>query len=258
MALNRVAIPSPNYSSRGGQGVRLIVLHTAEGSRTYQSLGNYFASSSSGVSSHAGIDDTAGTIGVYVKRAEKAWTQANANPVCVSAELCAFAAWDNAEWHRHPNMLENCARWIAEEAAAFGVPILRLNASQAQSNGRGVCQHIDLGSWGGGHVDCGNGFPMDEVLAMAGGAPGASAPPAQPGGAAPPYPGTLLRNFTQGHGTAQWQGQMAARGWSLAVDDMYGGESERVCTQFQQEKGLGVDGVVGPETWAATWTAPVT
>jgi peptidoglycan hydrolase-like protein with peptidoglycan-binding domain len=68
----------------------------------------------------------------------------------------------------------------------------------------------------------------------------------------------MLINFTQGHGTAQWQGQMVARGWSLAVDDMYGGESERICSQFQQEKGLSVDGVVGPETWAATWTAPVT
>ena len=74
MTLNRVAIPSPNYSSRGGTAVRLIVLHTAEGALTYQSLGNFFANPSSGVSSHAGIDDTPGTIGVYVKRGDKAWT----------------------------------------------------------------------------------------------------------------------------------------------------------------------------------------
>ena len=65
-------------------------------------------------------------------------------------------------------------------------------------------------------------------------------------------------NFTAGHGTAQWQGQMSARGWSLAVDDLYGDESERVCRQFQSEKGLDVDGIVGPATWDAAWTAPVT
>jgi hypothetical protein len=256
-------IASPNYSSRGGATVRLIVIHTAEGSKTIESLGNYFASSSSGVSSQTGADDKVNTVGEYVKRGNKAWTQGNANPVACSIEACGFAAWSNAEWmNNHANMLNNIAQWVKEEAAAFGIPIVKLNASQAQGSGRGVCQHIDLGSWGGGHVDCGSGFPMDHVLSMAsGGAPTAPAAPTTPppsGGAAPPFPGTLLRNFTQGHGTATWQGQMVARGWSLAVDDMYGGDSERVCTQFQQEKGLGVDGVVGPETWAATWNAPVT
>jgi peptidoglycan hydrolase-like protein with peptidoglycan-binding domain len=42
------------------------------------------------------------------------------------------------------------------------------------------------------------------------------------------------------------------------VDDQFGPESARVCRSFQQEKGLGVDGVVGPETWAAAWTTPIT
>ena len=163
-ALTRKPIPSPNYSSRGGSGVRLIVLHTAEGARTIEELGNFFASSSSGVSSHTGIDDTPGVIGEYVKRPNKAWTQGDANPVAVSVELCAFAAWTTEEWHRHPAMLDNVARWIAEEAAYFSIPITKLTASAAQGSGRGVCQHNDLGSWGGGHWDCGGGFPIDEVL----------------------------------------------------------------------------------------------
>jgi hypothetical protein len=154
--------------------VRLIVVHTAEGSRTYQSLGNYFASSSSGVSSHTGIDDTPGVIGEYVARGDKAWTQGNANPYSVATELCAFAAWPIEEWDRHPVMLENCAKWIAEEASAFGIPLRRLSAGEAQgSAAMGVCQHVDLGAAGGGHTDCGSSFPMDRVIAMAagGGAP---------------------------------------------------------------------------------------
>src|SRR5215467_2106629 len=101
MALKRVGIPSPNYSSRGGSKVRLIVLHTAEGALTYQSLGSYFANPASQVSSHAGIDDTPNTVGIYVKRADKAWTAANANPYAIQAELCAFAEWDSAEWNKH-------------------------------------------------------------------------------------------------------------------------------------------------------------
>ena len=165
--LKRKWIASPNYSSRGGAKVRLIVVHTAEGARTIEELGNFFASSSSGVSSHVGIDDKAGTIGEYVKRPNKAWTAANANPVAVQAELCGFAKWSRDEWMRHPHMLENCARWLAEEAAYFGLPLTKLNEAQAQGSGRGVCQHADLGSWGGGHWDCGSGFPIDHVLEMA-------------------------------------------------------------------------------------------
>src|SRR5215471_7945196 len=102
MALKRVGIPSPNYSSRGGTKVRLVVLHTAEGATTYQSLGSYFGSSSSQVSSHTGIDDTPGVIGEYVHRDQKAWTQANANPYSVATEMCALAAWSPSEWAKHP------------------------------------------------------------------------------------------------------------------------------------------------------------
>lgn len=169
--LNRVWIPSPNYSSRGGAGVRLIVLHTAEGARTIESLGGYFQGNVS-ASSHVGADDKHNTVGEYVRRDNKAWTQSDYNSVAVSLELCGFAAWSTDEWHRHPNMLENCALWIAEEAAHYGLPITRLSPAEAQGSGRGVCQHVDLGAGGGGHHDCGSGFPMNEVLTMAhGGSP---------------------------------------------------------------------------------------
>ena len=167
MALKRKAIPSPSYSSRGGAKVRLIVIHTAEGATTIESLGSWFANASNQVSSHTGIDDQLGVIGEYVRRDYKAWTAAGANPVAVQTELCAFAKWDIKEWNKHPNMLENCARWIAEEAAYFNIPITRLSPTQAQGSSYGVCQHVDLGSWGGGHYDCGSSFPMDSVLNMA-------------------------------------------------------------------------------------------
>lgn len=86
----------------------------------------------------------------------------------------------------------------------------------------------------------------------------ATAPPPAASGSAPPWPGTYLRDYTQGAGTAQWQAQMAARGWSIDVDDQYGPASAEVCIAFQAEKGLEVDGVVGPATWAAAWNEPVT
>jgi peptidoglycan hydrolase-like protein with peptidoglycan-binding domain len=56
----------------------------------------------------------------------------------------------------------------------------------------------------------------------------------------------------------KWQQQMASRGWNIASDGRYGDQSTTVCTQFQQEKGLHVDGLCGPQTWEKSWTAPVT
>jgi hypothetical protein len=55
-----------------------------------------------------------------------------------------------------------------------------------------------------------------------------------------------------------WQAQMAARGWVITADGMYGSQSDGTCRAFQAEKGIRVDGKVGPSTWAASWTSPVT
>ncbi|MEV4557211.1 peptidoglycan-binding domain-containing protein [Kitasatospora sp. NPDC049285] len=81
-------------------------------------------------------------------------------------------------------------------------------------------------------------------------------PPAA--GWAPAWPGRYLRNGSSGSDVRTWQQQMAQRGWAISVDGQFGPQSERIARAFQQEKGLQVDGVIGPVTWAAAWTAPVT
>ena len=133
-----------------------------------------------GFSSQTGIDDQPGVIGEYVRRDRASWTQALFNSAAISTELCAFASWSRAEWERHPVMLENCRRWIAEECSAAGIPLLRIGASAAQGGGTGVCGHVDLGAAGGGHWDPGPNFPWDRVL---GGSftPEVPAPPVPPG-----------------------------------------------------------------------------
>lgn len=273
MSLQRVAIASPNKSSRGGSAVRLVVIHTAQGAATFRDLGAYFANPASEVSSHTGIDDTVGQCGEYVGRSDKAWTQGNANPYCVSCELCAWAEWDSAEWSRHPNMLANVAQWVAEECAHFGVPLVALSAAQAQSGAAGVCDHAALGSDGGGHWDCGPGFPMAQVISMAtGGSPPHPQPPVpsppQSAGKPPPWPYAQSDYLGQtssdphchssGSAVMTWQTQMALRGWNIEADGLYGPASATTCRQFQAEKGLSSDGLCGPITWSATWTEPIT
>jgi hypothetical protein len=103
-----------------------------------------------------------------VTRGNKAWTAAEFNPVAVQIELCGFAAWTRDEWlNHHDNMLRNCADWWREEAGRFGLPIEWLSATAAQGSGHGGCEHEDFGVRGGGHVDCGPGFPKDYVISLA-------------------------------------------------------------------------------------------
>lgn len=87
---------------------------------------------------------------------------------------------------------------------------------------------------------------------------GAASSQHQTPAAHPPFPGKLLKNRHVGDGTELWQRRMLHRGWTITVDDIYGPQSAKVCRAFQSEKGLKVDGIVGPITWAAAWTAPVT
>ena len=51
---------------------------------------------------------------------------------------------------------------------------------------------------------------------------------------------------------------MAERGWRIPVDGVYGPQTQRVVDQFQHQKHLDNDGIVGPATWEAAWRAVVT
>lgn len=84
--------------------------------------------------------------------------------------------------------------------------------------------------------------------------------PKPPSSTAPAWPGVYLRTppITRHASVRTWQNRMRARGWVITVDGAYGPASQRVCRQFQQEKRLSIDGIVGPATWRAAWEAPVT
>jgi peptidoglycan hydrolase-like protein with peptidoglycan-binding domain len=55
----------------------------------------------------------------------------------------------------------------------------------------------------------------------------------------------------------RWQQRMRDRGWQIDVDGLYGPGTASVAGKFQAEKGLSVDGLIGAQTWAAAWLAPV-
>jgi hypothetical protein len=173
LTLEEVWIPTSNYSYRDPGAVTHLVLHTTEGTQRIRDLG-YFFQGPVDASSHSGSDNYEQFVyGAYVDENDSAWTQANANPWCISLEQCtpegAAYTWSRDYWlGSYERLLRNGAYWLACMGTKWDIPLTELSPSQAQNPGvRGVCQHIDLGSMGGGHGNCGPGYPMDVVLGWA-------------------------------------------------------------------------------------------
>ena len=148
---------------------------------------------------------------------------------------------------------------------SYGSNGVRLSGS-AWGSYTGVCGHQHVPE--NDHGDPGN----IDIAALMGVAPSPSPTP-PPAGKAPAFPLPSGHYFGPKSGPDEspsgyyntdddrfrpWQSQMAERGWTITADGLYGPQSDSVATQFQQEKGLGVDGLIGSETWGAAWTEPVT
>ena len=74
----------------------------------------------------------------------------------------------------------------------------------------------------------------------------------------PPFPGDFFiyesGNVTYNPDVEAWQQRLKDVNWQLAVDGYYGSESESIARQFQQaEEFTTVDGIVGPQTWEASF-----
>jgi peptidoglycan hydrolase-like protein with peptidoglycan-binding domain len=50
-----------------------------------------------------------------------------------------------------------------------------------------------------------------------------------------------------------WQTQMRERRFAVDIDGFYGRQSRQACIALQREMGLEPDGIVGRETWNATF-----
>lgn len=136
-----------------------------------------------------------------------------------------------------------------------------------------VWQFTASRSWHGQPVDF-NAYrgTLDQLKALVMGGARPPVPPHPPAGPAFPYgAGHYLGQPSpspychsgywggpdQAH-VHDWQARMAGRGWTLVQDGRFGQQSDHVARAFQAEKGLGVDGKVGADTWTATWASPVT
>lgn len=247
-------------------GVDLLVVHTAEGARSARGLGAYFAGTDRRASAHAGVDNDERVD--YVRPDDTAYAAPGANADGEHLELCGFAAWSRDTWVReHSPMLDHAARWVADRAAARGLPLVLLGPDELVRDGRGITTHdaVTRAFRRSTHTDPGRGFPLDVLLdrarALTAGlaAHREAAPAPRPAARlAPPYPGRPVRPGSRGAPVLVVQRRLRQRGWRLAVDGIYGTGTGRTVVAFQRDSRLSADGIVGPRTWHALWHRPIT
>jgi len=66
----------------------------------------------------------------------------------------------------------------------------------------------------------------------------------------------VLRKGDRGSEVKRLQGLLAAHGYPVSADGVFGSGTESKVMHFQQSKGLGADGVVGAKTWAVLEAKP--
>ena len=225
---------------------RGLVVHIAEGS--FEGTITWCRNPAAKVSAHFVVARD-GRIAQLVDTAHVAWCQKAGN-----------ASWLSVECEgRTPNALSDAqvsaiARILAKCHAVYDIPL------QVTSDPTGCgLGHHSMGGIRWGHQDC----PGPAIIAQKGEivrqalmVGDSDVPDPEPY-----WPGRYLRLLAKrmkGVDIRTWQQRMKDRGWSITADGIYGPTSADVCRQFQQEKGLVVDGIVGPVTWSAAWSSPVT
>lgn len=270
-ARHRLIPPGPNDPKIKP---RVLILHVDAGNAA--SLYHWFNGPSGGVESHFHIPKV-GQVEQYRDTAYEADANTDANPFAISVETQGYAF---GVWNDH--QLAEIKALILWANRVHGIPLKVVD----RWDGSGIGYHTQFpGRWDKRGASCpgpDRKRQFREVIApwLAEVAKGAQATKPKPTPATKPTtkPTTPAFPLPRGHyfgpksGPAssvsgyyshradlrRWQEQMRRRGWTITADGLYGPATAKVVRQFQAQKGLTVDGRIGPATWAAAWSEPVT
>ena len=244
--------PSPNYSARGGQRVRAVIVHSCEGN--YAGAINWFAQARSQVSAHIVLREDGGEATQCVAFANKAWACCAFNAVTENIEAAGFEAKGFAD-----------AEWGALAAiVAFRLHMNGLPCRWAEKGiGEGYARHYDLGPAGGNHCDPTTDSATWEAFmrlveaAYAEPAPASWKPNSSlaPVPSAPPgwQPKPDVRHDLQPPSLEWVQASLNRLGVPhspLIVDGIEGFQTRSAIVDFQQAHRLWIDGDAGPDTVA--------
>ncbi len=246
--------PSPNFSSRCGNRVRLIVVHDCEGS--FAGSVSWFAMARSQVSAHIVLSEDGRQAIQMVAWANKAWHACTFNPFSEGIEAAGYAArgLGGPEW-------DALAAIVAFRLHENGIPC---KVASAANGWTGFCQHADLGAAGGSHHDITSdpavwgAFVAKVEMLHAEPPPHVWRPDIAPAAPLAPPPGFTPsanpRHDLEPPSLAWVQAalnRLSVPRMPLSVDGIEGVKTRSAIVDFQERHHLFIDGDAGPETCAA-------
>ena len=226
------------------KGIQGIVIHTAEGAPA-ENVAKYFTFNTRPASAHAVVDESI-IINLLPDTAVAFHVRGN-NSKTLGLEIAYWAHKWGENLQLEDMLLNNAAKWCRKKALEHDIPITRLNKSGWAKGQKGFMAHSDLDP--SRRTDPGDEFPWDKFLSyVAGEKPEFKRQ-------APPWCGKIFKfsvPLTKGSEIAQWQDAVGG----LVADGLYGKMSVARCKEVQREVGLVPDGIVGPQTWYATFQLP--
>jgi N-acetyl-anhydromuramyl-L-alanine amidase AmpD len=158
---------------RGGQKIRLIVIHTMECGETVgkaKQVWNWFAGKTSPKASAHYMTDSQ-EVFQLISDDDTAWAvdDFTLNQQSISIELAGSASQTPAQWADaySASELEVVAKLSAELAKKYGIPAVKLSLNDILSGKAGFCGHADITAAKkikGGHTDPGVNFPWSAFL----------------------------------------------------------------------------------------------
>lgn len=139
--------PSPNFSSRHGRRIDLLVYHETAG--RYSGDVSWLCNPVARASALGVLREDGGEFTQLVRIADKAWTQGAFNPRAIGVEHSNVTS----KGYSTEKQLRVSARIFGWLAWKLDIPV-RISRN---GSGPGICRHADLGAAGGGHTQCGMG-----------------------------------------------------------------------------------------------------
>lgn len=164
---------SPNKEG-GWRDVWWIGIHTQQGGRTAAGLVDFTCDPNSEVAYNCVVDDR--EIVLTVPWNMNPWSAAGANQR--ADHICAagsYAEWSRGKWLETDasdgknedlelTKMAQITAWRCQERNIPPVYVGNFGDGPYPPAKRGICGHMDFGTWGGGHHDPGENFPWDEFI----------------------------------------------------------------------------------------------
>ncbi|MFR9675376.1 N-acetylmuramoyl-L-alanine amidase [Streptomyces sp. TR06-5] len=224
-----------NYADGRSSSITHVVVHVTQGS--YAGTINWFQNPDADVSAHYVVRSSDGQVTQMVRDADTAWHARSGNPYSIGIEHEGYV--DDPTWFTDA-MYRASAALTEHLCDTYGIPKDRTH----------IVGHSEVPN--NDHTDPGPYWDWDYYMQLVGGS--TQAPP-QLNFAS--Y--STLQQGSQGAQVEAAQYLLNQNGFDAgAVDGVFGSGTEAAVSDFQADRGLQADGVVGSRTWTALLSAGTT